>query len=67
MGAWTLCFGQVNAMVGVGVVMSGCGGCGGAGAGVVMMGVGAVGVMDVCPMGVCLVLPLLFSMMMRSK
>ena len=30
-------------MVSVGVVMSGCGGCGGAGAGVVTTGVGAVG------------------------
>ena len=55
-------FGRVNAMVGVGVVISGCGGSGGAVAGVVTTGVGAVGMM-----GVCLVLPLLFSMMMRSK
>ena len=62
-------FGQVNVMVSVEVVMrmSACGGCGGAGAGVVTTGVEAVGVMDVFLMGVCLVLPLLFLMIMHSK
>ena len=51
-------------MVGVGVVMSGYGGCGGAGAGVVMTGVGAIGLMGVCPV---VMLLLLFSMIMCLK